>query len=149
MAAFSLKTFRLFLSNLLFLICLFFITHLFPISSFTYSTSFSPLDVECFTENIDFYGNDLKKFKSVSNATDCQLKCQQTEGCKFWAYKTVEGKDCWLKTDNDFKEHKLNRISGPKYCGKQSIERSYLTQIRSKDHYFRDLDLILDQSFSR
>ena len=73
--------------------------------------------MQCFTENIDFYENDLKKFKSVPNATDCQLRCQQTEGCKFWAYKTVEGKDCWLKTDNGFKEHKLNRISGPKYCG--------------------------------
>ena len=74
--------------------------------------------MECFTKNIDLFGNDLKAFKSVSDATDCQLKCQQTEGCKFWAYKTVGEKDCWLKTDNGFKEHKLNRISGPKYCGK-------------------------------
>ena len=74
--------------------------------------------MECFTENIDFYGNDLKKFKPVPNAKDCQLKCQQTEGCKFWSYKPVEGKDCWLKTNNNFKEDKSNRISGPKYCGK-------------------------------
>ena len=76
------------------------------------------LDMECFAENLDFFGNDLKKFKNAPNATYCQMECQQTEGCKFWAYETVEGNDCWLKTDNHYKEHKVNRIAGPKYCGK-------------------------------
>ena len=74
--------------------------------------------MECFAENLDFYGHDVKNSIAL-NATYCQMECQQTEGCKFWTYKKKEeGKNCFLKTDNHHKEYKLNRISGPKYCGK-------------------------------
>ena len=78
--------------------------------------------MECFAENLDFYGDEVKK-SIAPNATHCQMECQQTEECKFWTYNTGEGKDCWLKNDNHFKEYKFNRISGPKYCGKYKILR--------------------------
>ena len=73
--------------------------------------------MECFAENLDFYGHDVKNSIAL-NATYCQMECQQIEGCKFWTYNTGKGKDCWLKTDNQHKFHKSNMISGPKYCSK-------------------------------
>ena len=80
--------------------------------------------MECFAENLDFYGHDVKKSIAL-NATYCQMECQKTEECKFWTYKTNtvtdEGKNCYLKTDNVHKEYKFNRISGPKYCGKSNL----------------------------
>ena len=75
--------------------------------------------MECFAENLDFFGNDVKK-SIAPNATSCQMECQQTEECKFWSFNTGEGKNCWLKSNNQHKEHKFNRISGPKYCGEST-----------------------------
>ena len=52
----------------------------------------------------------------------CQIECQENTGCNFWTYATSsggKGLNCWLKTNGQFKQKKSNRVSGPKYCGKE------------------------------
>ena len=82
------------------------------------------LETQCFKKDHDFYGNDVKSV-SASSPNSCQIECQHNEDCEFWTYREEKNSkvlNCWLKSNNNFRVWKKDRIAGPKYCGKEIIK---------------------------
>ena len=80
----------------------------------------------CFQDNTDYYGSDVKNGQTrANNAQECQTKCQENDACQYFSYDTGGGKKCWLKTkktDNIKTDNK--RISGPKFCNTTGMRLS-------------------------
>ena len=92
-----------------------------------YNRIFNFLENKCFYEKTDFYGNDIlapNAFVSAKNPSACQIECQKNTECQVWSYNTNSdgnGLNCWLKYKQGFTTYKSDRISGPKVCGKMTI----------------------------
>ena len=78
-------------------------------------------DLECYTRNVDSYGNDIKILNGISSASACQILCLNNAGCNYFVYgpQTM----CHLKSNEQI-ESKNKRIIahaglifGPKRCG--------------------------------
>ena len=102
-------------------------------NGWTLQTHVTSLFLEtCFEEYTDFYGHTLgNEIQNVPTATDCQSKCQTTNGCKYWTYGLGSHPDyagwCWLKTSDVNRRPNNNLISGQRFCGK--LRRWYMTRI--------------------
>ena len=73
----------------------------------------------CFEPGIDYAGYDLKQGHLIStpNPNACQVKCQQTSGCKFWTWDPGFHNACWMKYGKGAKKHNARLTSGPRTCG--------------------------------
>ena len=78
-----------------------------------------PVATQCFEQNTDFHSNVIHLGYGVdtkqNSATDCQLFCQNKEGCDFFTFNTVS-KECWLKTSDVGRRVAYHHISGTKFC---------------------------------
>ena len=80
-----------------------------------------PIEVECFVDNVELYGNDIEVL-ITQNPKMCQQKCQKHIECHYWTFKKSSADqefNCWLRRVNDFKVPNPRKISGPKFCGKE------------------------------
>ena len=97
-----------------------------PTTSTTSTTTSST--VYCYVANTDYEGDDLanQPIKDIANAHDCQVKCVNTQECKYFTYMDASMDDeragsCWLKDGQGEIKSYTGLTSGPKYCKGESL----------------------------
>ena len=84
---------------------------------FFFSTMNCYLFAGCFEFDVDYNGNDLKRFWGVSSPFACQNMCAGTALCTHftWSPEIANGA-CWLKSSGSGPNTGGARISGPRRC---------------------------------
>ena len=89
---------------------------------------------DCFEDDVDYFGDDIKRARNIPDATTCQKKCQETRGCRYWTW-TSKGfflrNRCFMKDGQGTKKKKGGAISGPREC--HSLFRCVPTYQNSKN----------------
>ena len=82
----------------------------------------------CYIDNTDYEGDDLanQPIKDIANAHDCQVKCVNTQECKYFTYMDTSmdhewAGNCWLKDGQGEIKSFTGLTSGPKYCKGESL----------------------------
>jgi len=80
----------------------------------------------CFEAGKGYAGNDIKHVPESESPADCQVRCQNTEGCVAWTHDTRERhknspasykhKGCWLHHAEGRRWSSPDAVSGPKHC---------------------------------
>jgi len=80
----------------------------------------------CFDVGQGYTGKDIKHVPDSETPADCQVKCQNTEGCVAWTHDTRERhknkprsykhKGCWLHHGKGPRWSSPDAVSGPKFC---------------------------------
>jgi hypothetical protein len=73
---------------------------------------------DCFANDQDSYGNDVKEHKGIASAAACQELCNSNADCNYFTYgSTIHSGNCWLKSKKATTlTAKTGLISGPKTC---------------------------------
>jgi len=81
----------------------------------------------CFDADTDYYGNDIGKDTSVTDAAGCQQVCQATKGCLFWTFYDNPGHaafGCHIKNKKATPTQLPKGTSGPRICDNGECLRS-------------------------
>jgi len=80
----------------------------------------------CFEAGKGYAGNDIKHVPESESPADCQVRCQNTEGCVAWTHDTRERhknspasykhKGCWLHHAEGRRWSSPDAVSGPRDC---------------------------------
>jgi hypothetical protein len=99
----------------------------------TTSDNFFPetndLGRECFWQNTNYLGFDVKKLENIPTPNRCQLECTKVKRCKHWSFDS-KNKRCFLKKKNQGRVSAITEpigsdpnstifagwVSGPKKC---------------------------------
>ena len=73
---------------------------------------------DCFVNDQDSNGNDVKDHKGIASAAACQELCNKNADCNYFTYgSTIHPGHCWLKSKKaKTLTAKTGLISGPKTC---------------------------------
>ena len=85
----------------------------------------------CYEPNTDYGISNSILFNNIFDAKECQLKCQLTEKCGFFSYKSEE-KRCWLKLDDVAEKMPGNKVTGPRTCPREYYVKQTIEQLLMK-----------------
>ena len=95
---------------------------------------------DCFANDQDSYGNDVKQHTGIASAAACQELCNSNVDCKYFTYgSTIAAGNCWLKSKKATTlTAKTGLISGPKTCVGELVDTIIIAiKLRLLVSYFR------------
>ena len=70
----------------------------------------------CLDDNTDYTGDTLQNPVTTSDANECQLKCEQAQGCNYFSFQKSTSQCLFRKTQGTTKPNQPDFISGPMKC---------------------------------
>eukprot|EP01084_Bolivina_argentea_P253783 426430_1 len=93
-------------------------------------------DLNCYEYDINYIVNASNQFDTIhdtSTANQCQVLCQNQDGCLYWTWTTAEfsswANKCHLKKSKGTTETLSNVVSGPRICNSSNPDSAFPTTI--------------------